>query len=78
MLSKLFSSDEKIAKALQVHTTGYDLSPSLIVVEEEEPKPRIPTNNNARMWIEDWSEEDEARLRDPDVTFGITWSNKIR
>lgn len=64
MLWKLFRSDEKVMQALEQSGASYDLSPDA---------PALPANSNrpaqadryakSRLWLEDWSEKDEARLR---------------
>jgi len=65
-LLKLVRSDEKIAQALRQTGRTYDLSPEI---------PLIPANDGARaktagnqgpkpkLWLEDWNEQDEKRLK---------------
>ncbi len=83
MLWKLFSSDKRVEEALEWSTMSYDLSPAVL-----EPAPlQRPANNDepvestvvslrpkSRLWLEDWDEKDEERMRDPSRTFGIMWS----
>ncbi len=61
MFWKLFRSDYKVAQALAQSGRGEDISPGAY---------NFASNNNARpvgvksrLWLEDWSEQDEARLR---------------
>ncbi len=66
MLWKLFSSDERVMEALEQVTVSYDLSPSAqLPANNDEPASTVeePQGNKPRLWLEDWSEKDEARLQ---------------
>jgi hypothetical protein len=65
MLWKLFSSDEKVRRALEQSGKSYDLSPrvSLPANNDQAAPAAGRPSPNARLWLEDWSERDEARLQ---------------
>jgi hypothetical protein len=66
-LWKLFSSDERIERALAKTTVSRELSPPVVIVAaNDEYCGPVDINGKpkSRLWIEDWSEKDQARLND--------------
>jgi hypothetical protein len=66
MLWKFLRSDEKVAQALEQSATGYNLSPdapTLAVPANNDEPPLARRHAKSRLWLEDWSERDEARLQ---------------
>lgn len=79
MLWGLLGSKKRVEEALAESAARRDLSVDL---SPDARSPGRAANNNdalapvaakSRLWIEDWSEKDEERLRDPETTFGLTW-----
>ena len=62
MLWRLFSSDKRVAKALE-QSTGVDISPNVLAISEAANNDEKPAKPLPQLWLEDWSEKDEARLR---------------
>jgi len=68
MLWKLFRSDEKVMKALKQLGTGYDISPDapchMPANNDDVPvRSAVGDQTRSRLWLEGWSEQDEARLK---------------
>jgi len=59
-LLKLVRSDEMVMQALQQSSVSYDLSPNVSRVAANNDKPAGP---KPRLWLENWSEQDEERLK---------------
>ncbi len=77
MFSRLWGSEKRVEEALAQTTTSVNLSPDtpqLTNAPANSNDALAPVIAKSRLWIEDWSEKDEARLRDPDITFGLSWS----
>jgi hypothetical protein len=74
MLWKLFSSEKKVAEAMQKRTKTYSLTPDAEPANNNE-EAALEVLRKSRLWLEGWNEEDEARLRDPNRSYGICWSN---
>lgn len=76
MLWKLFSSDERIEKALQKSAVSRDLSPPIIMAANANEEYRGPLDEEgrpkSRLWLEDWSEKDEERVRDDRPSWDTT------
>ena len=68
MLWKLLHSDEKVMQALTQSGVGYNISPdaSGIPANNDEPRPIRDHHVKSRLWLEDWNEQDEERLRSND------------
>lgn len=67
-LWKLVRSDEKLAQALNQRSVVYDLSPDIAFIPaNDEPQLKAPTATTPgpkpKLWLEDWSERDEERLK---------------
>ena len=66
MLWRLFSSDARVLEALEQSTVSYDLSPVTLAANNDEPGRPVAaagTKPPSRLWLEDWNEKDEERLR---------------
>ena len=50
-------------EALKQATVSYDLSPVTLPANNDEPPVEAVAKPAPRLWLEDWNEEDEARLR---------------
>ncbi len=72
MFSRIWGSNRRVEEALAQTTTSVSLSPDAPVPANSNDA-LAPVIAKSRLWIEDWSEQDEARLRDPDITFGLSW-----
>lgn len=69
MLWKLFSSDEKVMRALEQSGNGYDISPDTLHMPANNDAPAPPAasgQKTSRLWLEGWCEKDEARLKRKD------------
>lgn len=73
MFWKLFSSsDERIEKALKKVTVSRELAPPVVVFAANDQY-RGPVDESgkpkSRLWLEDWNEKDEARLKDDSLVW---------
>ena len=63
-LWKLLSSDERVREALARSGASYDLSPDAPRLHANNDDPPVTDRRaKSRLWLEDWSEQDEERLR---------------
>jgi hypothetical protein len=68
-LWKLIRSDERVIEALLGQSgASYNLSPDApaIPANNDEPQAVRDHRTKSRLWLEDWSEKDEERLRSSD------------